>query len=210
MVISKVQQVFFMLASKACKPFSRPRAFPLVLVVTCLMSSTGSVVGQTRGVNRQKYRIHINQTDQPIAIDGLLQEEVWSVAEKAENFQLVLPIDEGFARAQTEVMVTYDESNLYIGIICFDPTPGKRVVESLRRDFSFGKNDNFIVFIDTYNDFTNGFAFGISAAGAQWEGSQANGGVCEPELGHQMEICRPELRGSLDRGVRHPLSQHAL
>ena len=50
-------------------------------------------------------------------------------------------------------------------------------MESLRRDFTFGKNDNFIVFIDTYNDQTNGFAFGISPAGAQWDGLQANGGT---------------------------------
>ena len=55
--------------------------------------------------------------------------------------------------------------------------PGKRPVESLRRDFNFGKNDNFLVFIDTYNDQTNGFSFGVSAAGAQWDGVQANGGT---------------------------------
>ena len=74
-------------------------------------------------------------------------------------------------------MVTYDETTLYLGIICYDSTPGKRPVESFRRDFTFNKNDNFIVFIDTYNDQTNGFAFGISAAGAQWDGVQANGGT---------------------------------
>ncbi|MCK4465759.1 MAG: carbohydrate binding family 9 domain-containing protein, partial [Bacteroidales bacterium] len=85
-------------------------------------------------------------------------------------------IDTGYALAQTEVMLTYDESNLYIAIICHDTFPGKRPIESLRRDWSFPKNDNFIAFIDTYNDQTNGFAFGISAAGAQWDGLQANGG----------------------------------
>ncbi|GIS71633.1 MAG: hypothetical protein CM1200mP10_12100 [Candidatus Neomarinimicrobiota bacterium] len=56
------------------------------------------------------------------------------------------------------------------------PGLGKRPVESLRRDFSFPKNDNFIIFMDTYNDQTNGFAFGVSAAGAQWDGIQADGG----------------------------------
>jgi len=152
------------------------RGWVVILAVTCLVSSIGSLVGQTRGVNRQQYRIHIKRTEQPITIDGLLQEDAWSVAEKAEDFLLVTPIDTGFPKAQTQVRVTYDDSNLYVGIICFDPTPGKRPVESLRRDFSFGKNDNFIVFIDTYNDLTNGFAFGVSAAGAQWDGSQANGG----------------------------------
>jgi len=64
-----------------------------------------------------------------------------------------------------------------MGIICHDPLQGKRPVESLRRDFSFMKNDNFIAFIDTFNDQTNGFAFGISPAGAQWDGVQADGGT---------------------------------
>ena len=90
-------------------------------------------------------------------------------------------MDTGFAQAQTEVKMYYDESNIYMGIICHDTLPGKRPVESLRRDFSFGRNDNFIAFIDTYNDRTNGFAFGISAAGAQWEGMQANGGFVSLE-----------------------------
>jgi hypothetical protein len=64
------------------------------------------------------------------------------------------------------VKLTYTKSTLYVGIVCLDPSSGKRPVESLRRDFSFLKNDNFIVFIDTYNDQTNGFAFGVSSVGA--------------------------------------------
>jgi len=53
--------------------------------------------------------------------------------------------------------------------------PGKRPVESLRRDFEFGKNDNFRIHIDTYNNLTNGFVFGVSAAGAQCDGVINNG-----------------------------------
>jgi len=140
-----------------------------------LISST--LFSQSAGINREKYRIAISETDNAINIDGILDEEAWLSAEKADHFQRVLPTDTGFAIAQTEVRLTYTESTLYIGIICYDPTPGKRPVESLRRDFAFGKNDNFIVFIDTYNDHTNGFAFGISPAGAQWDGLQANGGT---------------------------------
>jgi hypothetical protein len=57
------------------------------------------------------------------------------------------------------------------------PRPGKRPVESLRRDFEFNKNDNFRVHIDTYNNLTNGFVFGTSAAGAQCDGVINNGSV---------------------------------
>lgn len=149
-----------------------------ILTLSFLILPVSSPLGaQTKGVNRDKYRINIRETSEEIHIDGILDEEIWKTAEKAGHLQRVLPIDTGFAIAQTEVMMTYNETTLYLGITCFDPTPGKRPVESLRRDFNFGKNDNFIVFIDTFNDQTNGFAFGISPAGAQWDGVQADGGT---------------------------------
>jgi hypothetical protein len=151
---------------------------PAILCCTVILLCINTVIyGQSRGINRDKYQIKASQTTDIITIDGILDEPVWKSADVATHLQRVLPTDTGFAAQQTEIMVTYDESNLYLGIICHDTIPGKRPVESLRRDFTFGKNDNFIVFMDTYNDQTNGFAFGISAAGAQWDGVQANGGV---------------------------------
>ncbi len=149
----------------------------LLISAAILLCFNTMLFGQSKGINREKYRINISETNNTINIDGILDEAVWLSADKANNFQRVLPTDTGFAIAQTEVKLTYTESTLYVGIVCFDPSPGKRPVESLRRDFSFMKNDNFIVFIDTYNDQTNGFAFGVSPAGAQWDGLQANGGV---------------------------------
>jgi len=130
---------------------------------------------QTRGINRDKYRISIKQTNEKINIDGILDEESWKTAEPAGKFQRVTPTDTGYAIAQTEVRLAYDGLNLYLSAICRDPTPGKRPVESLRRDYNFMRNDNFMLFLDTYNDQTNGFAFGISAAGAQTEGLQYDG-----------------------------------
>ncbi len=149
----------------------------IFLFTSILLCFNTILFGQSKGINREKYRIGISETNDTINLDGILDEPVWLSADKASHFQRVLPTDTGFAIAQTEVKVTYTESTLYVGIVCFDPTPGKRPVESLRRDFNFMKNDNFIVFIDTYNDQTNGFAFGVSAAGAQWDGLQANGGT---------------------------------
>ena len=39
-------------------------------------------------------------------------------AERTGKFQRVTPTDTGYAKAQTEVMLTYDKSNFYVGIIC--------------------------------------------------------------------------------------------
>ncbi len=137
--------------------------------------------GQGNAVNRADFRIHARKTDQPVIIDGNLDEAIWSEAERTTPFYRITPIDTGYATAQTEVMVAYDDKHMYMGIICHDTMPGKRPVESYRRDWSFGKNDNFFAAIDTYNDQTNGFAFGVSAAGAQWDGIQANGGFVSLE-----------------------------
>lgn len=148
-----------------------------LLTITFLFLYNTDLQSQSRGINRDKYRIAIHKTENNITIDGVMDEPVWKSADMATHFQRVLPTDTGFAIAQTEVRMTYNESTLYVGVICYDSSPGKRPVESLRRDFSFMKNDNFIVFMDTFNDQTNGFAFGVSAAGAQWDGVQANGGT---------------------------------
>lgn len=149
--------------------------YRLLIVLLAYFVVNLTLFSQPKGVNRDKHRIHINKTTEKITIDGLFNEEAWKTAERSGRFTRVTPTDTGYAIAQTEVMLTYDESNIYLAAICYDPTPGKRIIQSLRRDFTFGSNDNFMVFIDTYNDLTNGFAFGVSAAGVQRDGMEANG-----------------------------------
>ena len=150
---------------------SKALSILLILFAFSIVSS-----GQNTPVNRADFRLQAKKTNQYIHIDGILDEGIWSEAEKTGPFHRITPIDTGYARAQTEVMVAYDDAFIYMGIICYDPMPGKRPVESYRRDWSFMKNDNFFAAIDTYNDQTNGFAFGVNAAGGQWDGMQADGG----------------------------------
>jgi hypothetical protein len=72
--------------------------------------------------------------------------------------------------------MAYDDRNIYLSAVCYHALPGPYYVESLRRDFAFGKNDNFLLFIDPFDDQTNGFSFGANAAGAQWDGIMYGGG----------------------------------
>ena len=92
---------------------------------------------------------------------------------------MVLPMDTSKANVPTEVKMTYDDHNLYIIAICYKTMPGANMVESLRRDFGFSKNDNFIFFIDPFDDQTNGFTFGANAAGAQWDATLYEGGKAD-------------------------------
>ncbi len=108
-----------------------------------------------------------------------MDELAWQQAETAGNFYMVLPMDTSKAAVKTDVKMTYDNKNLYIIAICWLPRKEPYMVESLRRDFVFGKNDNFIFFLDPFNNLTDGFTFGANAAGAQWDGMLYDGGSAD-------------------------------
>ncbi|WP_461151665.1 carbohydrate binding family 9 domain-containing protein [Spirosoma pulveris] len=125
----------------------------------------------------EQYQLHISRATSPIVIDGSVEEPAWQAAEVATDFWMVLPMDTSRAKVRTEVRMAYDDHNMYLSAVCYHgDVPGPYIVESLRRDWAFGKNDNFIFFMDTFDDQTNGFTFGTNAAGAQWDGLLYEGG----------------------------------
>ncbi|TAE49318.1 MAG: hydrolase, partial [Bacteroidetes bacterium] len=118
----------------------------------------------------------MRKTGTPVLIDGKATDAAWQAAPKASGFHMVLPMDTSDAEVRTEVQMTYDDQNIYLLASCYYPRESKYVVESLRRDFSFGANDNFLLFMDPFDDQVNGFSFGANAAGAQWDGQMFDGG----------------------------------
>jgi hypothetical protein len=100
-----------------------------------------------------EYQLRIHRAPSPIVVDGSAHERAWESAEVAGNFWRVLPTDTGHATVRTEVRMAYDDHNLYLSAICHHSNiAGPYIVESLRRDWNFGNNDNFIFFLDTFND----------------------------------------------------------
>ena len=122
------------------------------------------------------YKLHIRKTNATITIDGVIDEQAWKETDVAKDFFMVLPEDTGKAEQFSEVRMCYDDKHIYLAATFYHNPPGPYYVESLRRDFSFGKNDNFLIFIDPFNNQTTGFSFGANAAGAQWDGTMNNGG----------------------------------
>lgn len=146
------------------------RGIPLLLVL---------VIFSTTGFSQKKndaFQLHIREASSPIVIDGVMDEQAWAEAEVATDFYMMLPMDTSMAKVKTDVRMTYDQDNLYLIAINYHALPGPYMVESLRRDFAFGKNDNFLLFMDPFDDLTNGFSFGANAAGAQWDGIMYEGG----------------------------------
>lgn len=143
----------------------------LFAALSCLVLTS---LAQTEKVNA-RFEYHISKATSAVSIDGIESEDAWKSCEVAKDFYMVLPMDTSMAKVPTEVRMTYDDKNIYLQAICYHSTDTKYTVESLKRDFAFGKNDNFLLFIDTFDDRTNGFSFGLSAAGAQWDGIMYEG-----------------------------------
>ncbi|CAG4993816.1 hypothetical protein DYBT9275_01240 [Dyadobacter sp. CECT 9275] len=127
----------------------------------------------------ENYKYHIRPSTSAIKIDGLANDAAWNDTETATDFFMITPMDTSFAKCRTEVKMAYDKHNIYILVVNYKPIKGTIIVESLKRDFTFGKNDNFLLFMDTFHDKTNGFSFGANAAGAPWDGQMGDGGTVD-------------------------------
>ncbi|MCB0658517.1 MAG: carbohydrate binding family 9 domain-containing protein [Saprospiraceae bacterium] len=137
-----------------------------------------SAPGYAQKINHD-YQLSIFHASEPLTIDGILDEPTWQQANVADKFHMVLPMDTSMAIILTQVRMAYDDKNLYLSVVCNHPAGQRYIVQSLRRDFTFGKNDNFLFFMDPFNDLTNGFSFGANAAGAQWDGTMYEGGAVD-------------------------------
>lgn len=143
----------------------------LFSVIILLSAFSFHTLAQKKNI---QYELKIKPASTEIKIDGIMNEGAWQDADLASKFFMVQPMDTSFAKIRTDVKMSYDSDFLYIIAICYHE-PGPYFVESLRRDFTFGKNDNFLIFMDPFDDQTNGFSFGSNAAGAQWDGIMYEG-----------------------------------
>ncbi len=124
----------------------------------------------------ESYQFHIKPATSKINVDGILDDEAWKNTDVAKDFWLKFPTDTARANHKTEVRLTYDDNFLYVSAICFKANDGKSsTVESMKRDYFSFYNECFQIVIEPFNDLTNGFIFGVNAAGAQMEGLVAEG-----------------------------------
>jgi hypothetical protein len=149
--------------------------FCVLFSIAGVANGFGSKSDTTINTFNKDYVYRVKKLQGLINIDGVIDETDWERAQKADKFYRVLPVDTGFAKQPSTMMMAYDDKALYVAQIFYDTIPGKRVMESFRRDFSFGNNDNLLIFFDTFLDQTNGFSFGVSASGAKWDGTMSNG-----------------------------------
>jgi len=141
--------------------------FQPLLCITCLLSFPTLMLGSLDPDLEYIYQ-HKETTD-PLTIDGILSEEIWSSLPVASGFWMSYPVDDRRVEEdlRSEVRITFDKQFLYIGAECYGTDD--YVIKTLKRDAEFWDGDGFGVVIDPVNEKTNGFTFGVSPAGVQTE-----------------------------------------
>ncbi|MBC5993656.1 DUF5916 domain-containing protein [Pontibacter cellulosilyticus] len=107
------------------------------------------------------------RTIQAPVLDGVLEPEVWLTVMPATNFIQFDPINGKPSKQNTEVYMLYDNDAIYIGAMMYDTAPDSILTQLGDRDSGENNSDMFGVYLDTYNDKQNAFAFLVSAAGVQ-------------------------------------------
>ncbi len=107
---------------------------------------------------------------EPPVLDGRLDDVAWNDAEILSGFVQKDPAEGEPVSERTEIRLVYDESALYVGAWMFVDDPSTIVVGETRRDAELRNTDSFLMVIDTYLDRQNGFVFGTSPAGIEFDG----------------------------------------
>ena len=117
--------------------------------------------------NKRVYKpVNIGSLPQP-KIDGVLDDEVWSLGEWQGDFTQQQPVGGTDPTEETYIKVLYDYSNLFVSIICQDDEPD--LIRDIfdRRDALSG--DMTGIAIDSYHDKLTAFEFNLSAAGQKMD-----------------------------------------
>ncbi len=129
-----------------------------------LMAQSDSLGNQLN--NSTDFQVTIQQALKPIIVDGVLDESDWAIAKPAKDFWMKYPDNKKRSETKTEVRLTNDDHNLYIGIICYDSSRN-HIIQTLKRDVNYFDGDGVAVVLDPVNRMSNAYLFGVSPEGVQ-------------------------------------------
>jgi hypothetical protein len=145
-------------------------------LATCAWGAPGTA--ELPGQDKESF--HIPRTTSRVQLDGLSNEAAWQEA-------VLLPVVMQLPRfgdepsERTEILLTYDDENLYVAGRFYDSQPQAIQATTLKRDESDESSDAFGLLIDTFNDNENGLGFVTSPTGSRLDFTiTADGQFTEP------------------------------
>jgi hypothetical protein len=131
------------------------------------MVDTTNIGGESKFSPNSFKSMNIKRFDNSdLKIDGDLNESIWAKLPRFGNYCEVSPGDNAKPQVQTEVMMFYDEDNLYFGFICYEDDISKLRKTICERDRMF--SDDFCgFFLDTYSEGRQAYELFVNPSGIQ-------------------------------------------
>lgn len=141
----------------------------LWLAAAVVAAATAPIVADPRG---EPYRVP--RSTAPVRVDGVLDEDAWTEALAFEVAYQVYPEENTPAPVRTEVLLLYDDRNLYAAFRAFDPDPSAIRARLSDRDAIAG--DDWVgIVLDTFNDERRNFLLLVNPYGIQSDGMEITG-----------------------------------
>ena len=107
--------------------------------------------------------------DEPLTLDGVLDEDVYSDFQPFGDFVQVTPVAGDPSSQRTDIWITFDDANIYVTCRCWDDAPPNEwIVNEMRRDADGIRNNEHLgVMFDTFYDRRNGFGVYANPLGAR-------------------------------------------
>ncbi len=126
--------------------------------------------GADGGVTVRAVRI-----DEPLRIDGRLDESVYDRIEAMSDFIQNDPAEGAPASEKTEVWLLFDEEHVYVVARCWESRPDRIIASEMRRDnIRIVRDDNFAWSFDPFYSRRNGVLFEVSAVGGRLDAELTN------------------------------------
>ncbi len=116
------------------------------------------------------------RSDSAPTVDGLLDDVAWESAPPLRHFVQHEPLEGEVPNERTEVRLIYDRDALYVGARMYDTKPREIRLGENRRDANLQDADALLIVIDTYRDRQNGFVFGTTPVGIEYDGQVTKDG----------------------------------
>ena len=152
------------------------KAATSMLVIMLIAGLLVTAQTQNRGSEDAKQSLKIPRAEKPPKIDGTLGDPAWEKAARFKDFKTLHPAAGKTPSERTEIYLTYDRENIYLGVHAFDGEPDKVRGHSTQRDNP--DDDDWVAFcVDSRDQALNAEFFMITPKGNQVDGTlDANGG----------------------------------
>src|SRR5215203_2576269 len=118
--------------------------------------------------------IAVGRTATPPTIDGNIDDMAWSDAVRVTEFVQQRPIEGDPATERTEVLMAYDERQLYFAILAHYTDTSILRANRVDRD-QIGRDDAISIYFDPFLDQQRAYMFSVNGYGVQADALAFNG-----------------------------------